>query len=132
MKRTTRWRDVWLRVVSLGCPQRDLAALGTAVAAAVWHGHQLTPMTFSAVLSCSDLLALIRQPRAPGHLLSIHILHGYRMLPDDSVVERLRPDVRKIVLALDATDSQPVRFDFILQPQMRHVDVFHVSDFTSM
>ena len=46
------------------------------------------------------------------------------MLSDDSVAERLRPDVRKIVVALDAADSQPVRFDFILQQQMRHVDVF--------
>ena len=49
-------------------PQRDLAALATtaAVAAlAVWHGHQLIPMTFSADPDCSDLLAPIRQPRAP-------------------------------------------------------------------
>ena len=51
-----------------------------------------------------------------------------RMLSDDFIAERLRPDVCKIVLALDTADSQPVRFDFILQPQMRHVDVFHYAD----
>ena len=36
---------------------------------------------------------------------------------DDFIDERFRPDVCKIVLALDAADFQPVRFDFILQPQ---------------
>ena len=47
-------------------PQRDLAALATAaVAAAVWHGHQLIPMTFAAELDCSDLLTLIRHSKAP-------------------------------------------------------------------
>ena len=47
-KRTTRWRGVWLRVASLGHPRRALAALATAaaVAAAVWHGHQLIPSRF--------------------------------------------------------------------------------------
>ena len=50
------------------------------------------------------------------------------MLPDEFIAERLRHDVCKIVLALDAADFQPVRFDFILQPQMRQVDVFHSSD----
>ena len=44
-------------------PQRDLAALANAaVAAAVWHGHQLVPMKLSAELDYSDLLTLIRQP----------------------------------------------------------------------
>ena len=56
-KRTTRWRGVWLRVASLGHPRRALTAL--AGAAAVWHGHQLIPMMFSADLDFSDLLALI-------------------------------------------------------------------------
>ena len=42
------------------------------------------------------------------------------------------PDVRKIVFALDAADFQPVRFDFILQPHMRHVYVFHLSDSMSV
>ena len=47
-------------------PQHDLAAVATAaVAAFVWHGHQLTPMTFSSELDCSGLLALIHQPKAP-------------------------------------------------------------------
>ena len=41
------------------------------------------------------------------------------------LLSRLRADVRKIVLSRDVADSQPVRFDFILQPPMRHVDVFH-------
>ena len=59
----------------------------------------MTPMTFYAALDCSDLLAQI-------------------CLSNDSVAEHLRPDVRKIVFALDAAD-------LILQPQMRHVDVFH-------
>ena len=44
-------------------PQRDVAALATAaVAASVWHGHQLIPMTFSAEMDCSDPLSLIHQP----------------------------------------------------------------------
>ena len=38
------------------------------------------------------------------------------MLSDDFIAERFRSYVRKIVLALDTGDSQPVRFDFILQP----------------
>ena len=49
------------------------------------------------------------------------------MLSNDFVADRLRPNVCKIVLALDSADSQPVRFDFMLQPQMRHIDVFHFS-----
>ena len=57
-KRTTRWRDVWLQIIILGSPQRDMTALA---AAAVWYGHPLIPMTFSAVLDVSDLHALIRQ-----------------------------------------------------------------------
>ena len=70
-RRTTRWRSVWLRVASLGHSRRDSAALATAaagVAAAVWHVHQLIPMTSYVNLDCSDLLALICQPRAPWHL----------------------------------------------------------------
>ena len=54
------------------------------------------------------------------------------MFSDDFIAERFRPDVRKIVLALDTADSQPVRFDFILKSQMRHVDVFHFADCMSM
>ena len=54
------------------------------------------------------------------------------MLSGDFIAERLRPDVCKIVLALDAADLQPVRFDFILQAQMRHVDVSHCADSMSM
>ena len=54
------------------------------------------------------------------------------MLSDDSVAERFCPDVREIVLALDAADPQLVRFDFIQQPQMRHVDVFHFTGSMSM
>ena len=54
------------------------------------------------------------------------------MLSDDFIAERFRPDVRKIVFALDTTDSQLVRFDFILQPQIRHVDVFNFADSMSM
>ena len=46
-------------------PQRDLAALAAAVAAAVGHGHQSTPMTFSAALNCSDLPALIHRSKVP-------------------------------------------------------------------
>ena len=42
------------------------------------------------------------------------------MFCDDRIAERFRPDVRKIVFALDMADSQLVRLDFILQPQMRH------------
>ena len=45
---------------------------------------------------------------SPQILLNINILHGYGMLSDDAVAERLRPDVRKIVFALDAADSQRV------------------------
>ena len=32
------------------------------------------------------------------------------------LLPRFRPDVRKIVLALDTTDSQPVQCDFSLRP----------------
>ena len=39
------------------------------------------------------------------------------MFSDDIIAEHFRPDVRKIVLTLDAADSQPVRPDFILQPR---------------
>ena len=45
-------------------PQRVVATLATA-AAALWHGHQLIPMKFSAELDCFDLLALVHQPKAP-------------------------------------------------------------------
>ena len=38
------------------------------------------------------------------------------MLSDDFIAERLRPNVCKIVLALDASTSPSVWFDFILQP----------------
>ena len=70
---------------------------------------------------------------SPDHKFLEHQrTHGYRMLSDHVVAERCRPDVRKIVFALDAADSQPVRFDFVLQPQMRHVDVFHFSDSVSV
>ena len=44
------------------------------------------------------------------------------------IAERFRSNVRKIALALHTADFQPVRFDFILQPQMRYVDVFHFAD----
>ena len=54
------------------------------------------------------------------------------MFSDDFVAERFRPDVRKIVLALDTADSQPVRLGFILQSQMRHVAVFHFACSMSM
>ena len=37
------------------------------------------------------------------------------VLSDDFFAERLRPNVCKIVLALDPSDSQSVWFDFILQ-----------------
>ena len=47
------------------------------------------------------------------------------------VILLLSAFVRKIVLALD-TDSQPVQLDFILQPQTRHVDVFHFAHSMSM
>ena len=53
-------------VTTVPLARRDLAALATAaVAAALWHGHLLIPMTFSAELDCSDLLALICQSRGP-------------------------------------------------------------------
>ena len=52
------------------------------------------------------------------------------MLSDDLAADRLRPNVCKIVLAIDAADLQPVRFDFILQRQMRQVDVFHFVSFS--
>ena len=54
------------------------------------------------------------------------------MLSDDFIAERLRPDVCKMVLVLDAVDSQPVPFDLLLQPQMRLVDVFHFAVCMSM
>ena len=54
------------------------------------------------------------------------------MFSDNLFTERFRPDVRKINLALDTTDPQSVRFDFILQSQMRHVDVFHFAFSMSM
>ena len=54
------------------------------------------------------------------------------MLSDDFVAERHRPDVCKIVLALDTADSQPVRFDCIMQPQMRHIHLFHFANSMSM
>ena len=57
-------------VASLGHIRRDLATLAAAAAAVVWHSHLLIPMTFSAELDCSDLLALICQPRAPWHFLT--------------------------------------------------------------
>ena len=41
-------------------------------------------------------------------LLGINVLHGCRMLSDDVIAEGLRPDVCKIVLSLDTTDSQSV------------------------
>ena len=54
------------------------------------------------------------------------------MFSEDFIAERLRSDVCKIVLALDAADFHTVRFDFILQPQMRHVDVLHFANSMSM
>ena len=54
------------------------------------------------------------------------------MLSDDCIAERLRPDICKIVLALDGADFQPVRFDFILQLLMHHIDVFHFAGSLSM
>ena len=123
-------------------PQGDLAAFAAlaavaVAAAAVWHGHQLIPMTFSVDLNCSDLPSLIHQPKLHDIfrlqvLKSINVPHGCRMLSDDFIAERLRPDVCKIVLAVDAADFQPVRCGFILQSQMRHVDVFHFANSTSM
>ena len=93
-----------------------------AVAAAVWHGRQLTPMMFSAELICPDLRDLIPQSSAQDTsclqvLLSVNVPHGYRMLSDDFIAERLGPDVCKIILALDAADIQPVRFDFTNAPR---------------
>ena len=76
------------------------------------HGHQLIPMTFSADLDCSDLLALICSTLSP---LSSNVPHGCRIFSDDFIAERFRPGVRKIVLALDTADSQDVRFDVVLQ-----------------
>ena len=54
------------------------------------------------------------------------------MFSNDFIAERFRPNVRKIVLALDTADSGPVRVDFILQPPMRHVDVCHFAGSMSM
>ena len=54
------------------------------------------------------------------------------MFSNDLIADGFRPDVRKIVLALDTADSQPFRLDFILQPQMRHVDALHFADSMSM
>ena len=79
--------------------------------------------------ACSDLFT-----RAPWYLLaSTSFEHqctsmDVECFSGDFIAERFRPDVRKIVLVLDTTDSPPLRFDFILQPQMRHVDVFHVDE----
>ena len=93
----------------IATPTRNVFATDAAVAAAaaVWHGHQLTPMTFSAELNCSDLLALIffdpllHDTSCIQILLSINVAHEYHMLSDDFVADRLRPNVCKIVLALD-------------------------------
>ena len=44
-------------VTTVPLTRRDFATVAAAAdATAVWHGHQLTPMTFSAGLDCSDLL----------------------------------------------------------------------------
>ena len=113
-KRTTRWRGV------------AALATATAAAAAFWHSHQLNPMTFSADLDCSDLLDLEKV------LFNINVLPWMSHVSDDFIAEGFRPDVRKIVPALDTADSQPVRFAFILQPQMRRVDVVPSADSMSM
>ena len=42
------------------------------------------------------------------------------------------PRSARFVLTLDMADFQPVRFDYILQPQKRHFVVFHFADSTSM
>ena len=71
-----------------------MAALAiAAVAAAVLHGHQLIPMTFSAELDCSDLFNLIHQPKTPFHLLTFSSLEHQRtpwMSHDDLIAARLR------------------------------------------
>ena len=54
------------------------------------------------------------------------------MLSDDVIAEHLRLHVCKIVLALDEADFQPIRFDIIMQSQVRYVDVFRSADSMSM
>ena len=60
-KRSTKWREVWLRVFSLGHPRRELTVLAAAAAAPIYRVHQLNPMTFE--LDDSDLLTVTSQLR---------------------------------------------------------------------